>query len=342
MPSRLDEPGDDAQALRQTTANYLREVAATAGARFSGHWCWDEFGLWVPPADPRSAFAEARELFGHCTADAPEPVEILWRRWGEGAPAWYRMNIAEVLPSTAQPALRGMWANPATGMVDLADVVAVRPSFSFLPLSCTGTDESNFKPSFLRPAMDPRELLPQLVISDEEARLLITHYLHQESHRVGPLWTTIDAQAAAARDQLTTIITTASAGAVHTDVNITVAVRDTSVDCPVHRLDPLPGYVGPDEDRIAGLHLATHVHQDGSVGLEDCEAGYLRAVLTCVALYGGSVHLATVPLAGDPVPVAEEVLYRVHYDWRVERVEDPEQRQIAYLNQMLTTRDRTA
>ncbi|GAU71451.1 hypothetical protein SSP35_40_00170 [Streptomyces sp. NBRC 110611] len=48
---------------------------------------------------------------------------------------------------------------------------------------------------------------------------------------------------------------------------------------------------------------------------------HLQAVPTRVALYGGSVHLATVPLDGATVPLAEETLYQVHYDWRYERVE---------------------
>ncbi|MFB9539700.1 MULTISPECIES: hypothetical protein [Streptomyces] len=39
------------------------------------------------------------------------------------------------------------------------------------------------------------------------------------------------------------------------------------------------------------------------------------------------------------MPVATESLYRVHYDWRCELVEDAEQRQIRNLNDMITTRD---
>lgn len=54
--------------------------------------------------------------------------------------------------------------------------------------------------------------------------------------------------------------------------------------------------------------------------LEEYGHEHLRAVLTCMALYGGSVHLAIVPLDGAPVPVATESLYRVHYDWRCELV----------------------
>jgi hypothetical protein len=52
------------------------------------------------------------------------------------------------------------------------------------------------------------------------------------------------------------------------------------------------------------------------VGLEEHGRERLCAVLTCPALYGGNLHLATVPLAGAAVPVATESLYRVHYDWR--------------------------
>ncbi|WP_030688488.1 hypothetical protein [Streptomyces sp. NRRL B-1347] len=90
-----------------------------------------------------------------------------------------------------------------------------------------------------------------------------------------------------------------------------------------------------------GLHEVAHAHQDGTVGLKEHGHGHahLRAVLTCVALYGGSVHLATVPLDSPAVPVGTESLCRVHYDWRCEVVEGAEQRQIRHLNDMIATRD---
>jgi hypothetical protein len=82
------------------------------------------------------------------------------------------------------------------------------------------------------------------------------------------------------------------------------------------------------------LHAVAHAHQDGTPAWRRRQ----RAVAggpNLVAPYGGSVHLATVPLDGSTVPVAEETLYRVYCDWRAERVEDPEQRQIRQLNAIL-------
>ena len=74
-----------------------------------------------------------------------------------------------------------------------------------------------------------------------EAELMISLYLHFESHRLGPLWPTIDAQAAAARDRLLSIVTAAGSAGSRTDINITVAARDTSVSqCRHHVFDPAP------------------------------------------------------------------------------------------------------
>jgi hypothetical protein len=109
--------------------------------------------------------------------------------------------------------------------------------------------------------------------------------------------------------------------------------------CPHHVFDRALAYTDVDETRTVGLHEVAHAHKDGTVGLEEHGHEYLRTVLTCVALYGGSVHLATVPLDGSAVPVATEPLFRVHYDWRCELVEDAEQRQIRSPSHVLATRD---
>ncbi|MFF3959139.1 hypothetical protein ACFYY1_38995 [Streptomyces sp. NPDC001890] len=337
---RLAESGDDAVALRETSRNYLQMVAQSCGEECDVLWAWNEFGLWVPPEDPSAAFEEMQWIFGDCSPEDPATVEILWKHWDDAAPAWFRMHIMEAYTDRTRPAMRGTWANPGTGLVELADVVAVRPSIEGLPLSCTGTASSNFRPSPLRPAADPEDLLPEVTMTQAEAELMVSLYLHLESHRVGPLWTTIDAQAAATRDRLLDIVNSAGAAGSRTDINITVAVRDTSVSqCPHHVFAPAPAYTDVDETRTVGLHEVAHAHKDGTVGLEEHGHAYLRAVLTCVALYGGSVHLATVPLDGSAVPVATESLYRVHYDWRCELVEDAEERQIRNLNDMIATRD---
>jgi hypothetical protein len=236
-----------------------------------------------------------------------------------------------------RPSLRAWLANPEEREVDLGDLVAARPSIDGLPLSCVGTGWPDFEPSSWRGVPEPEDLLPQIEMSEEEAELFISQYLHQESHRVGPLWTTIDAQAAATRDDLMKIVTRAGAAGGRTDINITVAVRDTAVPCAQHVYDSLPSYAGVDEERIAGLYTVAHAHRDGSVGVEG-STSHLQAVLTCVALYGGSVHLATVPLDGAAVPLAEETLYQVHYDWRSERVEGAEQRKIRELNKLIGNR----
>jgi len=90
----------------------------------------------------------------------------------------------------------------------------------------------------------------------------------------------------------------------------------------MHRaFDPPPAYTAAGETRTVGLHEVAHAHRDGTVGLEEHGREHLAAVLTCVALYGGSLHLATVPLDGAAVPVVTESLYQVHYDRRCELVE---------------------
>lgn len=178
-------------------------------------------------------------------------------------------------------------------------------------------------------------------MTQAEAELMISLYLHFESHRLGPLWTTIAGQAAATRDRLLGIVTAAGRAGSRTDINITVAVRDTSVSqCQQHAFDPAPAYTDVDQTCTVGLHEVAHAHQDGTVGLEDHGREHLRAVLTCLALYGGSLHLATVPLDGAAVPLATESLYWVHYDWRCELVEDAEQRQIQNLNLLIAARAR--
>jgi hypothetical protein len=191
----------------------------------------------------------------------------------------------------------------------------VRRCVDALPVSCCEFG----KPSFLRVPSPPQDLLPRVEITPAEAGTLITHYLHSESHRVGPLWTTIDAQAAATRDRLLQVIETAAAGAARTEVNVVAWVYDTHVPCPTHAYEPLPDYV-TDGDLPCGMRLVAHLHRDATVGWEG-DLEHLRNVLTVVALYGGSVHLATTgPDPGRP-PVAEETVYKVFYDWRAERVE---------------------
>jgi hypothetical protein len=153
--------------------------------------------------------------------------------------------------------MRGTWANPATGLVELGDVVAVRPSIEGLPLSCTATGSPRFQPSPLRPAADPEDLLPEVMMTQAEAELMVSLYLHFESHRLGPLWTTIDAQAPAARDRLLDIVAAAGSAGSRTDINITVAVRDISVSqCRHHVFDPAPAYTGVDETCTVGLNYA--------------------------------------------------------------------------------------
>ena len=335
----LAEPGNDAVALRRTGRHYLQTVAQSCGEKYNAPWAWNSFGLWIPPEHPSVAFGEMQRIFGDCTPEDPATVEILWKSWHDTAPAWYRMYIMETCSSRTRPAMRGTWANPATSLVELNDVVAVRPSIEGLPLSCTETASPEFQPSPLRPAADPEDLLPEVMMTQAEADLMISLYLHFESHRLGPLWTTIDAQAAATRDRLLNIIGGAGATGSRTDINITVAVRDTSVSqCRQHVFDRPPAYTDVDETRTVGLHEVAHAHKDGTVGLEEYGREHLRAVLTCVALYGGSLHMATVPLDGAAVPVATESLYQVHYDWRCELVEDAEQRQIRNLNLLIATR----
>ncbi|MFD9904050.1 hypothetical protein [Streptomyces sp. NPDC059063] len=289
--------------------------------------------MWVPPEDPSAAFEELQWIFGDCSPEDPATVEILWKCWDDAAPAWYRIHIVEICGDRTRPAMRGTWANPATGLVDLADVVAVRPSPEGLPLSCTGTASPRFRPSPLRPAAGPEHLLPEVTMAQAEAELMSSLYLHRESHRIGPLWATINAQATATRDRLLDIVTTAQAAGHRTDINITVAVRGACVDqCPHHTFGPAPAYTDLGETRTVGLHEVAHARKDGTVSLEEHGHDCLRAVLTCVALYGGSVHLATIPLDGAAVPMANQSLYRVHHDWRCELVEDAEQRELRSLS----------
>ncbi|RZU75866.1 hypothetical protein EV384_4438 [Micromonospora kangleipakensis] len=226
--------------------------------------------------------------------------------------------------------MRVVFADPTTCMMRLTDVAAVRRCPDELPLSCC----EFLKPSSLRQPPAPEDLLPEVEITAGEADTLITHYLHQESHRVGPLWTTIDAQAAAARDRLVEVIRTAAAGALRTEVNVVAWVYDTEIPCATHTYEPLPAYV--DDDVPVGMRLVAHLHRDGTVGWEG-SFEHMGAVLTVVALYGGIVHLATI--ADSETPVAEEATYEVFYDWRVERVEGPEDRQIRDLNAMLRARE---
>jgi hypothetical protein len=335
---QVAEPGSSAAELRHVASTFLRHVAESSGEEYTGSWAWNSVGMWIPPEDPHDAADEADELFGDCTADDPMTVEVLWKHWHDAAPAWYRVQIAEAHLDSRRPWLRGMWANPETGMMVLSDIAAVCQTVGLLPLSCVDTDRADFEPTFMRPATPPADLLPQVEMTAGEADQLIAMYLHRESHRVGPLWTTIDAQAAATRNRLFQIVATYGAAGTRTDVNVAVAVCDTAVPCPVHSFDPLPSYVDANDERVVGLHAVAHAHQDGSVGLEKGGSERLRAVLTCVALYGGSVHLATFPPDEADVPLAEETLYRVHFDWRAERVEDAEDRQIRHLNWLIENR----
>lgn len=338
---RLAEPGDDAAALRRIGRGYLQMVARSCGEVHDVRWAWDSFGLWIPPEDPPAAAAEMQFIFGACTPEDPATVEILWKHRDDTEPAWYRVQVTESFPGRAgRPGMRGVWANPAAGLVELSDVAAVRPSVEGLPLSCTGTASPGFRPSFLRPAAEPAELLPEVTMTQAEAELMTSLYLHLESHLLGPLWTTIDAQAAAARDRLFGIIAAAGAAGSRTDVNVTVAARDASVPrCAHHAFARPPAYTGADETRTVGLHAVAHAHQDGTSGLEGHDPEHLRAVLTCMALYGGTLHLATVPLDGAVVPVASETLYLVNYDWRCELAEDAGQRGIRHLNRLIALRD---
>jgi hypothetical protein len=121
---RLAEAGDDAVTLRETTRQYLQMVAQSCGEEYDASWAWNSFGLWIPPQDPAAAFEEMQWIFGDCSPEEPETVEILWKSWYDTAPAWYRMDIMETYADRARPAMRGFWANPATGLVVLADVVA--------------------------------------------------------------------------------------------------------------------------------------------------------------------------------------------------------------------------
>ncbi len=82
------------------------------------------------------------------------------------------------------------------------------------------------------------------------------------------------------------------------------------------------------------MRLAAHLHRDATVGWEG-DLDHLRAVLTVVALYGGSVHLAATGFGDGRPPVTQETVYKVFYDWRAERVEDPEDARIRDLNAML-------
>ncbi|HEX8627005.1 MAG TPA: hypothetical protein VF755_02400 [Catenuloplanes sp.] len=82
------------------------------------------------------------------------------------------------------------------------------------------------------------------------------------------------------------------------------------------------------------MRLVAHLHRDGAVGWEG-NLDHLYAVLTVLALYCGSVHLATTALDHGRPPVTAETIYNAFYDWRDERVEDPEHRQIRDLNAML-------
>ncbi|MGW5385469.1 hypothetical protein [Nocardia sp. NPDC003963] len=337
-PIRLAAAGDDAVVLRDAARQYLHTVARSRGEEYGVEWAWNSFGLWTPPEEASTRFEEMQWIFGDCSPEDPVTVEILWKSRHDATPAWYRMYIVETLPDRPRPAMRGFWANPATDSVELDDVVAVRPSIKGLPLSCTGVDSPQFNPSTMRASIDPENLLPELTITPPEAAALVDLYLHLESHRVGPLWTTIDAQAVATRDRLLDIVSTTAAAGIRTEINIAVAVRDTSLtQCTHHLFDPPPAYTDINETRTIGLHEVAHTHTDGTVSLEKHGHQHLRAVLSCLALYGGTIHLATVPLEDAAVPVATEVLYRVHYDWRCELVENAEQRD---LNSMIATRGR--
>lgn len=313
--------------LRTEGRKHLQTVARNCGEHYDATWAWNSFGLWIPPEDPTAAYDEMLAIFGKCSPEHPATVEILWQQnWDDSAPAWYRIHIMETYSISARPVMpvmRGFWANPKTSLIVLEDVVAVRPSIEGLPLSCTGTASPEFRPSPLRAgSVSPDDVVPEIMMTQAEAELMISLYLHFESHRLGPLWTTIDEQAAATRDRLMEIVTAAAASGPLTEVNVTVAVRDTTVSqCQSEVFDPAPAYTSVGETRTVGLHEVAHAHWDGTVGLEEHGREHLDAVLTCMALYGGSLHLATVPFEAGALPTATQCLYLVHYDWRCELVE---------------------
>ena len=94
------------------------------------------------------------------------------------------MHIMETYPNRTRPAMRGTWANPATGLVKLDDVVAARPSIEGLPLSCTEAASSKFQPSPRRPAADPEDLLPEVMMAQAETELMV-HFADSQSVSVG-------------------------------------------------------------------------------------------------------------------------------------------------------------
>ncbi|MGW3606340.1 hypothetical protein [Micromonospora sp. NPDC005161] len=123
---------------------------------------WAEFGLWVPAEEPDRAAEELVDLFGDCTPDAPAVVAVLWKHWSASAPAWWRTQVMEIEPDSKEPWMRVFFVDPATCLVRLTDVAAVRRCTDELPLSCC----DSLKPSSLRHPPSPEDLLLEVEITD--------------------------------------------------------------------------------------------------------------------------------------------------------------------------------
>jgi len=109
-------------------------------------------------------------LFDGCGPDVWAVVEVLWKHRQADAPAWWRTRVMEVEPDPGRPRLRVGWgraagwdgADPATSMMEPADVADFRACPDVLPVSCV-TAPSRRRATAVttgRPA-DPRRRSPR-------------------------------------------------------------------------------------------------------------------------------------------------------------------------------------
>lgn len=326
----LVEPGMGVQEMRAAAAAYLRAVA---GAAFTPMWGWSEAGMWIPDDDPAVAADEARALFDTACEDEPAYAEVLWRAPGEDAPAWWRTAITATGHGDSAW-LRGQFTDPRTEDLDLADVVAVLP----LPptiTSCLGAGRDGFVSSPLRRVPEPDALVPQVEITEHDAEVLATQWVHWSGHRVGPLYPVCERQAFACQVRLFDLTVAAVQRGPRTSIDAVAFTEDVTVPCPSHELAPVPGYVHGADAHAAGVRAVAHPHHDGRMGVETNNIEQLFAVLGTVAQFGGTLHLTTTdPAAPEDAPPIADTLYVVHRDLRPELVEDDRAREITALNRL--------
>jgi hypothetical protein len=135
-------------------------------------------------------------------------------------------------------------------------------------------------------------------LTEHEWDALISHYLHYQSHLIGPGWEAVDATAYQASQELRDVLMdSVTMGA---NVIAKIDVFDVRVPCPGHQLGQLPDIAFRGEPWAVSFGL--HRHEDGSIG-SDLDAEAFSSLMVVAALYGGEIVMF--PFAENGAAVAQ-------------------------------------